>query len=262
LLVHPMTDVRARAKREKLTLRIGVKPLALFQYGVVSLLLICSLALYTAQIWFGEKGFMGAFSMFDVGREDSLPTWFSAFNLMIAAILLSFIYLHSRANRTRNRHYWLALCLIFLALSIDEVASIHERMASLQRYTGVKIALIQTHAWLIYGAPLVVIFGAIMFPFLRRLPRTTAARFILAGTIFVGGAMGFEFVGAWMLHHGIAERGDFIYKVRRILEEGCEMYGIAIFNCALAGEIVRRQFALTLGFSGTSKTVKHLEVRN
>jgi hypothetical protein len=40
---------------------------------------------------------------------------------------------------------------------------------------------------------------------------------------------------------------DIIYRIRRIFEEGFEMFGIAIFNCALYKEILDREIYLLIG---------------
>jgi len=62
--------------------------------------------------------------------------------------------------------------------------------------------------------------------------------------------MGFEFLGAIMLKTGIAEsKDDLIFSIRRIFEEGLEMYGIALFNIALYREISNKKIALTIASS-------------
>ena len=79
-----------------------------------------------------------------------------------------------------------------------------------------------------------------------KLPKRTALAFLLAGGVFVTGAIGFEFAGAVMIHTDFAQRGDLIYNLRRVLEEGCEMYAIAIFNCTLVREMILRNTFLTM----------------
>ena len=65
-----------------------------------------------------------------------------------------------------------------------------------------------------------------------------AGLILLAGAIYVTGALGFEAVGGLMLKYGIAQdRMDFIYEMRRIVEEGLEMVGIAFFNCTLFAQL-------------------------
>ena len=63
--------------------------------------------------------------------------------------------------------------------------------------------------------------------------------------IYIIGALGFEFLGAVMLKTGLVDSNkDLLYLIRRIFEEGFEMYGIALFNCALYREILNRKMVL------------------
>ena len=49
-----------------------------------------------------------------------------------------------------------------------------------------------------------------------------------------------------MLHNEIATKEDLIYLIRRIFEEGFEMYGIALFNCTLFAHLVPNRVWLSL----------------
>ena len=65
--------------------------------------------------------------------------------------------------------------------------------------------------------------------------------------MFAAGALGFEFVGSWMINHGV--RVDtLLYDMRRVVEEGLEMSGIALFNWAAVRELGERRAAATVAF--------------
>jgi len=216
------------------------------QYGIASVLVVLALGFYLIEYVFHTNIITHILGVFDVGREDSIITWFSSFNLFISSMLLILIHVEARKTGQDIHWYWLILGLLFLAFSIDEVALIHERANRLQQYTGVPFAIIETHSWLLYAAIFVIFVFLFFIPFLNKIPRRTAVQFLLAGSIFLAGAVGFEFMGAVMLYTDFAERSDLIYKLRRVLEEGCEMYGIVIFNCALLREIALRNISLTI----------------
>ncbi len=232
------------------------------QFGIVTTLLFLSLLLYLYEDVAGVNYLVLASRVFDIGKEGSLPTWFSSFNLLLSASFLLFKFANSRMNSEDGSRYWLFLGLIFLAFSIDEVASIHERASGLRILLGpifpketALSGILEYNHWVIYGA----IFSFVVFlsfiPFLRKLPRRTAGQFLFAGAVFLCGALGFEFLGAWMQYEKIAQAGDLIYNLRRIFEEGGEMYGIVIFNCALFDVLVNRDRALTLTIgSGTPRS--------
>src|SRR5687767_5544231 len=67
-------------------------------------------------------------TLFDVSRERNVPTLFSASLLLFCSFLLSAITLIKRKDRDHFALHWGALTIIFLFLSMDEAASIHERL--------------------------------------------------------------------------------------------------------------------------------------
>lgn len=223
------------------------------QYGIVTTFLFLSLLLYLYEDVAGVNYVVLASRVFDIGKESSLPSWFSSFNLLLSAGFLLAIFARSRTNSEDGSRYWLFLGLIFLALSIDEVASIHERASGLRivlgpvfpEETALSRILVNNH-WVIYGAMFSFVVFVVFIPFLRKLPRRTAGRFLFAGAVFVSGALGFEFLGSWMRYEEISQPGDLIYNLRRIFEEGGELYGVVIFNCALFDVLVGQDRALTL----------------
>ena len=63
--------------------------------------------------------------------------------------------------------------------------------------------------------------------FLGHLPPTTRFRFILAGAVFVGGALGVELIlGYWTDLHGSSNLG---YAIIDWVEESMEMTGVGLF---------------------------------
>ncbi|MGI9288758.1 MAG: hypothetical protein ACR2P1_25450 [Pseudomonadales bacterium] len=188
--------------------------------------------------------------LLDVQAEQSVPTYFSVLNLLFSAILILVIYKNIRLMGQAGAAYWLLLALIFLGLSFDESASLHEKLGKLQEILvqrDIMPPILETHRWLPFGVAFVIAVGVVFFPFLRNLPRDTLAYFLFSGFIFITGAIGFEFLGAVMLKTGfVSSKSEPIYLLRRIFEEGFEMYGIACFNCALYREISIRQIVLEI----------------
>jgi hypothetical protein len=138
------------------------------------------------------------------------------------------------------RKYWLFLSGVFVFLSLDEHAEIHERLNRFGGFTKNILPILETHSWLFFGTVLSILFVITFIPFLARIHRSCAVMFIIAGTLFVTGSIGFEFIGAAMRYTGYAQSEDLIYKLRRIMEEGLEIYGIALFNYAAFRELSRR----------------------
>ena len=78
--------------------------------------------------------------------------------------------------------------------------------------------------WVQFGILFVAVVSIIVIPLLRVLPKDTRRYFLLAGLLFVSGALGLESLGPLMLEAGVVESNtDTLYLIRRLAEEGCEM---------------------------------------
>lgn len=201
------------------------------------LLLLCTAA-YVARDAFGYFWGLGLVRFLDVGTEESLPTLFATLNLLLGALLAYFVY----RSAALWRRSWLALSLLLLYMGVDEACQIHESLVPslLPRVFGPDGQPMQ-RSWLPFGIGAVLVVGILFLPFLRSLPRATARSFFVACLLFLTGAVAFELIGNAMLHRGFA-RTDLIYNLRRIVEEGLEMYGIVILNVALFRTLAEQRF--------------------
>ena len=168
-------------------------------------------------------------AILSVDNERSIPTWYSAFGLLTCAILLSFVaYLAKQKNERFLRH-WQLLSLIFIYLSLDEALSFHERLIRPVRgFLGTEGFLY--FAWVIPAAVLLSVFLVGYLSFLAALPKRVRQLFLIAGSVFVGGALGMEMVGGKILSLQLPEA---IYVLCVTCEEFLEMLGVIIFLYAL-----------------------------
>ncbi|MEX2173927.1 MAG: hypothetical protein WD872_06160 [Pirellulaceae bacterium] len=128
--------------------------------------------------------------------------------------------------------YWLGLAAAFLLLSLDEVAMLHETMGTtfaLVTQTDLKGVLL--YPWVVPGLLLLGCFGLAYARFLLHLPRRTATLFVVAGAVFVAGAVGVEMLNA--RHHDLYGNTNLHYSLLTAFEEFLEMTGIVIFAAAL-----------------------------
>ena len=180
--------------------------------------------------------------LFSVNLEESIPTWFSTVIIFIAAGLVALIAMFKRASDDRYARHWLWLSVIFLYLSMDEGAAIHEILADpLQQAFNTRGYL--TFGWQIVAVPLVIIFGLLYFRFLLHLPPRTRNLFVLAASLYAGGALIVEGISAnqWALGGGVT----LPYLTIATIEECFEMLGVVIFIYALLAYIVEKGFVVT-----------------
>jgi hypothetical protein len=216
-------------------LLISVTAVARILGGGAVLLVILALVAYAIHygLGYGLKDssiFYYYFLKFDLAREMNFPAWYSSILLMLCAVLSAVIAVLRHCEQQPLRWHWSGLALIFLGLSADEIAVIHELTVGPLRRTFDPGGLLW-FAWVILAIPAVILVGLIYLPFLARLPRMTAGRILAAGLVFVSGSVGLEMIGG-----AIAEDQGFTelsYIFAMTCEEAAEMAGLILYIRAL-----------------------------
>lgn len=200
-----------------------------FVYTVLALVFLngFTLALY---FYFSEYDLYVLSDYFDFGVEGNIPTFYSAFAIMMCSGLLALITRAKWRQPDGKRGYWLGLTLIFFYLAFDEAAAIHEWLSNFMDtfMTGEGFLY---YLWVLpYGA-IVLVVGLIYLDFVWSLPKPTRFRFIASGVIFLSGAVGFEMISA----RSAEEYGTdtVMYSLLYSIEETLEMFGIVLFLYAL-----------------------------
>jgi hypothetical protein len=160
--------------------------------------------------------------LFDVNSENNVPTWFSSLLLSGDALLAGLVAAIVRRARGRDARHWAALAVLLSLLSLDEVASLHERLpdpvAALVGGAGGALHF----AWVLPGALLALAVGSAFVGFLARLPGSTRRLVATAGVVYLGAAAGLESLSGMVLEaHG--DRA--MYLLVSAAEEGLEMVG-------------------------------------
>lgn len=150
-------------------------------------------------------------AFFDLDEEESFGTWFNSGLLFISAVLLIQQARILRAQGQAWHRWWLILGIGFCALSMDEIAGMHEWLNSMLGDTP----------WTVIGAPIFGIVALAYLPFLWHHRWRTGLLFLLAGGLYGGGAVGVE-------HFTDSEVNSLHYNMWTALEEGMEMLGVIV----------------------------------
>jgi hypothetical protein len=177
--------------------------------------------------------------------EHCLPAWYESTLMVIAAGLLAIS--SKTTSRFGDKVLWMILAAIFVAFSIDESVSFHEVAIDPIR-SAFDLSGALYFSWVLAAAPLLVIFLLAFSGFLLRLPAQTAIGFIVAGTVFVAGAFGMEFVGGYL----VSEQGfdSPVYKAAAIIEESLEIIGMTLFILAILQHLARSRPQMLLNIRG------------
>jgi hypothetical protein len=165
----------------------------------------------------------------DVDMEQSVFTGMSVILIAFCSCLL----LLCGFVRTGQKHgwQWFALALIFAGLAADEFLSLHETASA---YLGDKFDLGGAFgfAWVLPALVLVVGGFVSAVPFLRVQTGKIRAGMLIAGTLFVLGAVGMEmlaslYIESWGTMQTIG------YRFLVTAEEGLEALGMTVFMWTL-----------------------------
>ncbi|MCP3137922.1 hypothetical protein [Pyxidicoccus xibeiensis] len=172
-------------------------------------------------------------SFLSLSYERNLPTWYASGLLLGCALLLAAIARIAWLARAPGRHHWWALAGAFAYLSMDESVGLHEHLGGLLSLGGVLF-----FTWVVPAAIIVALGGLAFLPFLARLPSRRRGQFILAGVLYVGGALLMELpLGWWTEQHG---NDNLVYALIDHVEEALELVGASLFLAALAEELGER----------------------
>jgi hypothetical protein len=160
-----------------------------------------------------------------------------------AAVLLAICGKLAIQNDQRNIKHWFILAIIFFLMSIDAAVSFHEISVKPLRNTF-QLEGIFYYSWVLIAAPITLLVGLFYLPFLWRLPRGTAIGFVVAGAIFVGGALGTEFAAGFIATASGLE--SMAYKVVAALQEFMESLGLTIFISILLKHMASKRVRMVL----------------
>lgn len=179
----------------------------------------------------------GIVPLFSLSYEFNVPTYYSALILLLASILLGFSAITAKKTGDGFVPHWWILSLGFFYIAIDEVFSIHEMAGGLLNLSGVLY-----FSWVVPATLVVLVVGISYVRFLRHLPARTRWRFMIAGALYVGGAVVMELpLGYWTEKHGEHNLG---YGLIDAIEESLEMLAINLFNLWLIDHLASKQVAL------------------
>ena len=214
------------------TVRIRVRPglVALSFAAASGILMLTGLGMY--QLRTGPlPPYLGHFSRrFLPWEEVTFHTWLSSAGLLLSAVILMLIGIAAYRERKAYARHWIALAFVFLILSVDEVAALHEITANFVRIVMDPQGFL-SYPWVVVGLIVSGLLGIAFLRFIVRLPTKTRALVVLAGLTYLGGALGMEMVAAnYESLHGAENFGYFMISST---EELMEMLGVAVFLYAL-----------------------------
>lgn len=244
--MHMNTDNTPTAETQYVQVAPKVKPAYISNKKIhitpktIALVLTCAICLlvlaHLIALYFlpeAERGEHLAAAMdkfFNLNNERNIPTFYASFQLVCCSLLSFLVYSIYKKKGVKQRHYWLTLTIIFFYLSLDEVLQIHERLNNAFQGLFPKTETQYVFwPWIIAYSCLAILIGVYFLKFLLMLKPKTRKLFILAGSIYVTGALVMEFIGNEFFEYNY----NIVMWTLITLEEVFELAGIAIFIYAV-----------------------------
>lgn len=209
-------------------MRIAVNIERLFRWHLICIGFFAAAYIFTVVCFdlFGFERLKFLARLFSLNAEQNPPSLFSAGALLLTAAVCG---LCARQSNSKENVFWILMAIVFAYLAIDEAVSIHELFTPWSRVIFHASGAF-ANAWVIpYGIALIVFLFFIFGP-LMRLPSETRNGFVLAGILFVTGALGFEMIDAGVRNPAFIPwmTEKLASPVYMLCEESLEMLGVAL----------------------------------
>ena len=178
--------------------------------GITAVLLVVHLGMQYLNLSLDEKhGQVFELSnRVDMDDEVSLPTWFSQFLLL--AVGVTALVASKFETSPGRRKVWKLVGVVGVLFAIDEAAAIHEfvlQSLHLLRF-GEDAPTAALNAWWIVLPLIGAVGGWFLWWIVRTLPARTVKLLLLAGVVYLAGAVGIEltsndFVASPFLYQGV-----------------------------------------------------------
>ena len=200
-------------------------------------------------------------TIFDFEYDNNLTTWYSSVTLLACSLLLTIIAIAKKEDGNSYSFHWQILVVIFAIMSLDEVAMLHERAGNLiDILSPVEYSGWLNYQWVLLGIPLTAIIAIAYFKFMLHLPARTRNLFLLAGGLFVGGALGLEILSGYQA--SLNTSSQFLYKLYMTIEELWEKLGVLVFIYALLTYIEKYIGSVQISMGDNSSKQANLSHRD
>lgn len=216
---------------------------------ILYLAFLVQLIFNLAVVFLTEAGYTNFYGLkkFFFDDEETIPTYFSAINLLFAGILLAVISTVKSQINDPFTLKWKILSILFIFLSIDEIAGLHEMTIDpLVRAYG--LSGYMRFPWVILGIIFMAGFSLYYYKFLKSLPKPYIKGFFYSCLIFLSGAIGLEIISAKIFISLEQSPKDLMYNLVTTAEECCEMIGIIMFINVLLSYLKSMNIPLSFYF--------------
>ena len=208
---------------------------------------------------FDESPINELYHVFDVAGEFNGGAWLNAGLWLLLAVATAAVAAQTRKRRVS----WVLFSVIAAYASLDEFAMLHERLFRL----GARLAQFLpfdpfSYRWVIAGLLLASVAVIVLTPLMLALPRKVLLGYVIAGFIFLLGAVVLETIGGYVEQH-FGGVGTWHLKLLMHFEEWLEMLGVALAIATTTAMLRWRRTdgALSIEFGGYRRSSEEVVSR-
>ena len=232
---------------DQLSIRISLSNAIRFLVILVFTLSMLSNLGYFSKYVLGHGRLLGIIHQFDLNQEGNTVTFLSAALILIASLLLLLIAVSTKKKQGKFQNHWWFLSALFAYIAVDEAAELHERLSDPIKDTLGIIGWLY-FAWVIPAFLILIVLAILFYRFYMHLPRQTQILFIIAGSMYLGGALLVEMIGGrFAFQHGM---DNLTFGLLSTFEETMELLGMSIFIFALL-KFIEQNISPTIKFKLT-----------
>lgn len=275
------SNERTSGTKEGVAVALRVQPgfVTKALFSVLALLLLLELLIAYGHLQL-RRPWTALSILFDMDREGNMPALFNMLLFLMASLLFFF---RSRGEEGRARRPWVLMALITFFLGVDEGSQIHERfmIVTLRLLGGGEVKVGEMgwlfNAWIVpYGIAALALL-ALLVPWFLRLPSRTRNGFLLAGVIYIGGAVIMEALSGKMAEQLLVNglnvtpvgipcdiylrdtcflHGNLQYVMMCAVEETLEMTGVIVCIRTILVSLGSHGTSVLVNFTGAQKAVQ------
>ena len=197
--------------------------------------------------------------IFNTAREGSLPSWFGVTQTFIIGVVafINFFLVRKIDASALRRVGWLILAIVFVYLSADDDAKIHERVGTASKSLAITksaVGAYPSYAWQVVFGPIFGAIGLFMLYFLwKELPRRFDRFLVLSAMGCLILSQGLDFVEGlddgyeWLIDTFDWKKGV-VEHFSKSIEETLEMFGMTLFLIAFLGQSMRLRASIAIKF--------------
>ncbi|WP_276495712.1 hypothetical protein [Pontibacter litorisediminis] len=243
------TDIPRFDETEGLSFKFKGRKYLSWLYRAAFVLVVLNLIAIASKFYTDHPNAWGIIPQFELDNERNIPTYFSSFILLLSSALLFVVSVLKQRQFSRYTWHWRLLAIVFLYMSVDESAGVHEMLIYPLR-DNFQFGGIFYFSWVIVGAVLVLGLGLYYLRFLLALEPPLKMGLLLAGALYVGGALGVELLGGYYADtYGL---DNFTYGLITTAEETLEILGVLTLLNVLYNYLERQLSSVRLNLRPTA----------